>query len=255
MSAGKVWLVGAGPGDPELLTMKAARLLALADVVLCDDLVGDEILAHVRPGARVIPVGKRGGCRSTPQDFIERLMISEARSGRCVVRLKGGDPLMFGRGGEECDALRAAGIECEVVNGVTAGLAAAASLGIALTHRGVCHGAIFVTGHEKEGRDTDWRALAATGLPLVIYMGVTRAAAIRSALLEAGMPSSMPVAVVAHATLPDEITLSTSLGELARDLEAAGIASPAVIIVGELAARSAARSLPARRAQGQRLPR
>src|ERR1700738_2733987 len=130
MNPGKVYLVGAGPGDAELLTLKAVRGLGLADLVLVDDLVSDEVLAFARPGARIVHVGKRGGCKSTPQAFIERLMISEARQGRVVARLKGGDPFIFGRGGEECEALRAKGVEHEVVNGITAGMAAATALGI-----------------------------------------------------------------------------------------------------------------------------
>jgi uroporphyrin-III C-methyltransferase len=247
--SGKVWLVGAGPGDPELLTLKAVRAIREAEVILCDDLVGAAALAHARPGTRVVHVGKRGGCASTPQEFIEGLMVAEARQGRTVVRLKGGDPFIFGRGGEECEALRRAGIAHEVVSGVTAGLAAAASLGVPLTHRALCHGAIFVTGHERAGGDTDWATLAATGLPLVIYMGVARCEAIQRALLEAGMPAAMPAAVVSQASLPDERRIATCLGDLARDLRAAALASPAIMIVGEVAraagirlAQAAARS-------------
>jgi uroporphyrin-III C-methyltransferase len=241
---GKVYLVGAGPGDPDLLTLKAAKALARADVVLCDDLVADAILAHARPGARIVHVGKRGGCRSTPQEFIERLMVAEARQGRTVVRLKGGDPMIFGRGGEECAALRASGIEHEVINGITSGLAAATSAGIPLTHRGLCHGAILVTGHEGRGRATDWAALVRTGLPLVIYMGVARAASLQSALLAAGMAADMPVAVIANATRPEEAALLTRLSTMERVLREAGIASPAIIVAGEVAALA---SLPVNR--------
>ena len=236
--SGRVYLVGAGPGDPELLTLKAVKALGRADVVLCDDLVGDGILAYVRPGARIVHVGKRGGCKSTPQEFIERLMVAQARRGQVVVRLKGGDPFVFGRGGEECAALRAAGIEFEVVNGITAGLAAATALGIPLTQRALCHGAILVTGHEREGAATDWKALAATGLPLVIYMGVARCAEIQRALLAAGMAASMPAAAVSHATLPGERLLLTCLGNLARDVRHGAIESPAILVVGEVAARA-----------------
>ena len=247
MSAGKVYLVGAGPGDPELLTLKAVRVLGLADVVLADDLVSDAVLAHARHGARIVPVGKRGGCRSTPQEFIERLMIAEARDGLTVVRLKGGDPMIFGRGGEECEALRAAGIEHEVVNGITSGLAAATALGIPLTHRALCHGAILVTGHEHAGERTDWDALVRTGLPLVIYMGVARAGALQDALLAAGMPRETPAAVVSNASRPEERALVVALAGLAAAIHAAGIASPAILIVGEvagLAATAAARVPP-----------
>lgn len=232
---GKVYLVGAGPGDPELLTLKAVRALARADVVLCDDLVAGEVLAHAPPAARIVHVGKRGGCRSTPQEFIERLMVAEARQGRTVVRLKGGDPMIFGRGGEECAALRAAGIEHEVINGITSGLAAATSAGIPLTHRDFCHGAILVTGHEGRGGGTDWAALVRTGLPLVIYMGVARAASLQAALLAAGMAAGMPVAVIANATRAEAIALLTSLARLDVDLREAAIASPAIIVAGEVA--------------------
>ena len=170
--SGKVYLVGAGPGDPELLTLAAVRALRAADVVLVDDLVNRAVLEHTRPGTRVIPVGKRGGARSTPQAFIERLMLQEARAGNQVVRLKGGDPFLFGRGGEESAHLRAAGIEVEVIPGITSGLAAPLVAGISVTHREASPGVIFVTGHEKEGAPEriDWGVLARSGLTLVIYM-------------------------------------------------------------------------------------
>ena len=165
MKFGKVYLVGAGPGDPELLTLKAVRAMRAADVLLVDDLVSDEVLAYANASARIVYVGKRGGCKSTPQVFIERLMINEARQGRTVVRLKGGDPFVFGRGGEECESLHAAGIECVIVNGITAGLAAPTALGIPLTHRDICHGAIFVTGHAGDEAATapNWQALVEIG--------------------------------------------------------------------------------------------
>ena len=237
--SGKVWLVGAGPGDPELLTVKAVKAIAAADVILCDDLVARDVLAYARPDARIVPVGKRGGCASTPQEFIERLMIAEARRGACVVRLKGGDPMIFGRGGEELEALRAAGIDCEVVNGITSGLAAATSLGIALTHRDLCHGAILVTGHGREGSSTDWKALAATGLPLVIYMGIAHSAAIAAALRDAGMAADMPVAVVSEASRASQRQLVTRLDRLAADLAASGLRSPAILVVGRVVSRAA----------------
>ena len=148
MSA-KVWLVGAGPGDPELLTLKAVKALRQAEVVLIDDLVNPEVLEHC-PAARVIPVGKRGGCRSTPQAFIQRLMLRYARQGKVVVRLKGGDPCIFGRGGEEAEWLARQGIAAEIVNGITAGLAGATRCGISLTHRGVARGVTLVTAHTQD---------------------------------------------------------------------------------------------------------
>jgi uroporphyrin-III C-methyltransferase len=242
--SGFVYLVGAGPGDPELLTLKAVRALKRADVVLTDDLVCDEVLAYARPNARVVRVGKRGGCESTPQEFIERLMVAEARAGRIVVRLKGGDPMVFGRGGEERAALDDAGIGYEIVNGITAGLAAATALGIPLTHRALCHGAILVTGHAP-GDGTDWAALARTGLPLVVYMGVRRCEAIVAALLAAGMPPSMPAAAVANATRADQREVVTTLESLARALAAARMASPAILVIGEVV-RSAAGNRAAR---------
>ena len=239
MSRGKVWLVGAGPGDAELLTLKAARVIGEANVILVDDLVGDEVLLHARADARIIHVGKRGGCPSTPQEFIERLMVAEARAGHIVVRLKGGDPVIFGRSGEELAALRAANIECEVVNGITAGIAAATALGVPLTHRALCHGAIFVTAHAHAGLGPDWAALVATRMPLVIYMGVARCEELQRELLDAGLDGATPAAVVSNATRADERSVVTSLACLAPALRAAGIRSPAVIIVGNVA-RSAA---------------
>jgi uroporphyrin-III C-methyltransferase len=234
MTLGRVYLVGAGPGDPELLTLKAVKALRAADVLLVDDLVSDDILAYANPRARIVHVGKRGGCKSTPQEFIERLMIAEATQGRIVVRLKGGDPFVFGRGGEECASLRAAGIDCEIVNGITAGLAAPTALGIPLTHRELCHGAIFVTGHAGEDATTvpNWRALVATGLPLVIYMGVSRCGSIQEDLLAAGMSPSMPVAVVKDATRAEQQSVITTLVTMAADIRASKISSPAIIVVG-----------------------
>ena len=240
MKPGKVYLVGAGPGDPELLTLKAVRVLGEADVVLADDLVSGEVLAHVRPGARIVHVGKRGGCKSTPQEFIERLMVAEAKRGRRVVRLKGGDPMIFGRGGEECEALRRHGIEHEVVNGITAGLAATTALGLPLTHRALCHGAILVTGHDPGA--VDWTALAATGMPLVVYMAAAKLAQLQDAMLQAGMDGATPAAVVCNASRPGERRLVTRLAHLAADASAAAIESPAIVLVGAVAGYAAASS-------------
>ncbi len=235
---GKVTLVGAGPGDPDLLTVKAVKALQAATVVLVDDLVGPEVVALAAPGARIVHVGKRGGCRSTPQAFIERLMVMAAREGENVVRLKGGDPFIFGRGGEEVEHLQAAGIAVEVVNGITAGLAAATSLGVPLTHRDHAQGVVFVTGHaQRGGEPTDWRALAQAArdarLTLVVYMGVSGAQAIQEQLLAALAPDT-PVAVVQHATLPGQRHAVASLGRLAATIEREGLASPAVIVVGDV---------------------
>ena len=231
---GKVWLVGAGPGDPELLTLKAVRVLGLADVVLVDDLVNRAVLVHCREDARIVRVGKRGGCKSTPQAFIERLMIAEAKAGRIVVRLKGGDPLIFGRGGEEGEALRRAGVDCEVVNGITAGLAAATAAGVPLTHRDVAPGVVFVTAHAATEHEPDWAALVKTRVTLVVYMGVARCAAMQDALLAAGLNGSTPILIVESASLARERQLRTTLDHLAVDVAAREIASPAVMVIGEV---------------------
>ena len=244
---GKVTLVGAGPGDPELLTIKAVKAIGNASVLLVDDLVSDEVLAYCAPHARVIHVGKRGGCASTPQAFIEKMMISAARAGEQVVRLKGGDPFIFGRGGEEVAHLQAAGIAVEVVNGITAGLAAAGSLGLALTHRDLAHGVVFVTGHGKAGSaTTDLRALGAAAasarLTLVIYMGVAGALHIQTELLH-GLPANTPVAVVQNASLPQMRQVVTTLALLHQTIEREGLASPSVIIVGEVVGEVASAAL------------
>lgn len=239
---GSCTLVGAGPGDPELLTIKAVKAIQAATVLLVDDLVNEEILAYARPGARIVHVGKRGGCRSTPQAFIERLMITAVHEGETVVRLKGGDPFIFGRGGEEVEHLREAGIEARVVNGITAGLAAVTALGVPLTHRDHAQGVVFVTGHAKTGHSagehpTDWRQLATTArdarLTLVIYMGVTGVAHIQNELLH-GLPAETPVAVIQHASLPQQRHITTTLACLRSDLANAGLASPSVIVVGDV---------------------
>jgi uroporphyrin-III C-methyltransferase len=251
MNTGKVTLVGAGPGDPELLTLKALKAIQAATVLLVDDLVNPEIVAHAKRGARVVHVGKRGGCKSTPQAFIEKLMIMAAREGENVVRLKGGDPFIFGRGGEEVEHLQAAGVEVSVINGITSGLAAATSLGMPLTHRDHAQGVIFITGHAQSGADApDWRALAAMArdarLTLVIYMGVSSAVRIEADLLS-GLPPETPVAIVQHASLPQQRHAVTRLGELAATIARDGLASPSVIVVGDvvrcaaLAAESEAR--------------
>jgi uroporphyrin-III C-methyltransferase len=238
MNHGKVTLVGAGPGDPELLTLKALKAIQRATVLLVDDLVSDEIVAFARPEARIVYVGKRGGCKSTPQAFIEKLMLMAAREGEDVVRLKGGDPFIFGRGGEEVEHLRDAGIKVEVVNGITAGLAAVTSLGVPLTHRQHAHGVVFVTGHAKPGDSgTDWKALAATAhsarLTLVIYMGVSGAERIQDELLS-GLPAATPVAVIQNASLATQRHITTTLGALATSVREAGMASPSVIVVGDV---------------------
>ncbi len=235
---GSVTLVGAGPGDPELLTIKAARAIAAATVLLVDDLVSDAVLAHARPDTRIVHVGKRGGCKSTPQAFIEKLMIMAAREGEVVVRLKGGDPFIFGRGGEEVEHLRAEGIAVQVINGITAGLAGLTSLGAPLTHRDHAHGVVFITGHAKPGdAGPDWRQLAATAraarLTLVIYMGVSSASQIQSELLS-GLPASTPLAIIQHASLPQQRHATCTLGQLTDTLAREGLGSPSVIVIGDV---------------------
>lgn len=232
-----VHLVGAGPGDPELLTLKAIRAIRAATVLLVDDLVGRDVLRYARRSTRIVHVGKRGGCASTPQAFIEKLMAAEALKGERVVRLKGGDPFVFGRGGEEAEHLRALGIEVEVMPLITSGLSAVTSLGAPLTHRDHAHGVMFVTGHAR-GDDAalHWPTLAAAaaqGLTLVIYMGVATVEALQLGLLQ-GLPAATPVAVVQHASLPQQRQLHATLGELAAAVRREGMGSPAIIVVGDV---------------------
>jgi len=237
---GKVWLVGAGPGDPELLTLKAVRVLGEADVVLVDDLVDRRVLAHAKPGARVIEVGKRGGCKSTPQAFIEKLMVRLARRGAIVARLKGGDPFVFGRGGEELAALREAGLDAEAIGGITAGLAAPAALGIPVTHRDVARGVTLLTGHARDGSGPNWNALRASRTTLVIYMGVARIGTLVAEMLAAGFPADTPACAVQSATLPGQRDVITVLAQLPPAVAAAGMASPAIIVVGDVVSLAAA---------------
>ena len=244
-----VHLVGAGPGDPELLTIKAVRAIRQATVLLVDDLVGDAVLRYARRSARIVHVGKRGGCASTPQAFIERLMASEALNGERVVRLKGGDPFVFGRGGEEAAHLRALGLRVEVVNGISAGLAAPSAIGVPLTHRDHAHGVIFVTGHARGDATAplDWPALAhaaAQGLTLVIYMGIASVDAIEAGLLQ-GLAGATPVAIVQHASLQQQRHACCTLAGLARTVARGGLGSPAIIIVGDVAAAARELALPA----------
>lgn len=231
---GKVFLVGAGPGDPELLTLKAVRALGTADVILIDDLVNRDVLQHARTDVRVIEVGKRGGCKSTPQAFIEKLMITEAKAGHNVVRLKGGDPFMFGRGGEECAALRTENIEVDVVLGITSGMAAPATLGIPVTHRNACHGVIFVTGHGKGDESPNWHALAQTGLTLVIYMAISNLADITAALQAGGLPSATPACAIQNATLAHQRQVVSTLQNLAQLVLRESLGSPSVVVIGDV---------------------
>ncbi len=237
---GSCTLVGAGPGDPELLTLKALKAIQRATLLLVDDLVSAEIVACAPPSARIVHVGKRGGCHSTPQAVINQWMLRAVADGEQVVRLKGGDPFIFGRGGEEVAQLRAAGIEATVVNGISAGLAAATAIGVPLTHREHAHGVLFITGHAPpsgQAGGTDWSALAGAAqqarLTLVIYMGVSNAAHVQRGLL-GGLPASTPVAVVQDASRPDQRHLLTRLDQLTVALLHAAITSPAIIVVGDV---------------------
>jgi uroporphyrin-III C-methyltransferase len=240
--SGKVWLIGAGPGDAELLTLKAVRALAKADVVLIDDLVNREVLAHTSQAARVIEVGKRGGCKSTPQAFIEKLMVRMAKTGATVARLKGGDPFVFGRGGEEMLALRTAGIDHELIPGITSGVAAPASIGIPVTHREFSRGVTFITGHSATSQP-NWSALAQSGTTLVIYMGLGNLPRILASLLAAGMPTNLPACAIQNSTRGDARHVVSTLSALHSDVVNAGIGSPAIIVVGEVVSLANAQAL------------
>jgi uroporphyrin-III C-methyltransferase len=229
---GRVVLIGAGPGDPELVTVRAARALRRCDVVLLDDLVDRGVLRYCRPGVRVIAVGKRSGRRSTSQRAIDALLVRLARRGCIVGRVKGGDPFVFGRGGEEWERLRAAGVTVDVVSGMTAGIAVPAALGIPVTHRGLARGVTLVTGRTCDGDDVDWAALVRGGTTLVVYMGMRRLAAIVAALCAAGMPATTPAAVVQSGTRRDERRVVTTLDDLVGAVAARGLGSPAVVVVG-----------------------
>lgn len=258
---GSVTLVGAGPGDPELLTLKAVKAIRQATVLLVDDLVDDGVLRYARRSARIVHVGKRGvghcaprpspstavpqgerrtlgrpgGSPSTPQSFIHKLMIAEAKRGERVVRLKGGDPFVFGRGGEECDALREAGIEVRVVSGLTAGIVGPAAIGLPVTDRRHAQGVALVTGHARDGGSApDWPALVQCGLTLAIYMCIARIDDIQRALLDAGMAPDMPAAVVSQACTPLQRHALCRLDTLQATVRDSALASPAVLVIGRV---------------------
>jgi uroporphyrin-III C-methyltransferase len=233
--SGTVYLTGAGPGNPELLTLKAARLLGAADAIVFDHLVGDGILDLCRADAERIYVGKEAGKHTLPQGEINALLVRLAREGKSVVRLKGGDPYIFGRGGEEVEDLVAAGIPFEVVPGVTAAAGMASYAGIPLTHRDHAQSCVFVTGHLKDGSlDLDWPALARPRQTVVIYMGVGSLADICQQLVAHGLPPNTPAALVRRATLRDQRAVVADLASLADRAAAAGIAPPALIVVGSV---------------------
>jgi uroporphyrinogen III methyltransferase / synthase len=239
-SPGIVYLVGAGPGDPGLITARALELIVAADVIVHDRLIPSDALAAARPDAEILYVGKEPGEASVPQEGIEELLIDRARGGRIVVRLKGGDPFVFGRGGEEAEALAAAGIPFEVVPGVTAGVAAPAYAGIPVTHREDASAVAFITGHEdpeKEDSPLDYEALARFPGTLVFYMGVKALPRIAEGLIAAGRDPAEPAAAVERGTLPGQRTVSSTLEGIASAAEKSGIRPPAVTVVGAVAAR------------------
>lgn len=234
---GKVYLVGGGPGDPELLTLKAYRILQKADAVVYDRLISDEVLALAPKGASKIYVGKQTNNHTLPQEEISALLVSLAKAGHTVVRLKGGDPFIFGRGSEEALELVRANIEFEVVPGITAAAGASAMIGVPLTHRGLATGVRFVTGHCRADQplDLDWKSLSDPDTTLVIYMGLANLAQITTQLMAAGLSGSTPVMAVSRATMADQKTCPATLETLERSLKAAGLKSPALIIIGKVA--------------------
>ena len=234
-----VYLVGAGPGDPALMTARSLDLIATADVIIYDRLIPADALAGARPDAQLIYVGKEGGGPSASQEEIEALLVAHGAAGREVVRLKGGDPFVFGRGGEEAEALRAAEIEFEVVPGITAGVAAAAYAGIPVTHRDAASAVAFVTGHEDPAKPEsalDWSALAAFPGTLVVYMGVAQLGPIARRLVAGGRPESEPAAVIERGTLPSQRVVTGTLESIAAVAERNGIRAPAISLFGPVAA-------------------
>ena len=233
--AGKVYLVGAGPGDPDLLTLKAARLLESADVIVHDGLVSQDILAMASPSARLISVAKKRSLHSVPQDQINQILVAEAARGLIVVRLKGGDPFIFDRGGEEADDCKAAGVEVEVVPGISAALGCAAQARMPLTHRDASSAVSFVAGQCKGLSDQNWSGLAGKGRTLVIYMGVANAEAIVEKLIADGAAPDLPVAVLENGTRSDFRALRTLLTDLGDLVRRENVRSPALLVVGEVA--------------------
>ena len=235
---GTIHLVGAGPGDADLLTLRAARLIESADLIVHDGLVDASILALARPDARLVSVAKRRAHHTLPQDDINALLVREARKGRDVVRLKGGDPFVFGRGGEEMEAAQAAGVRVEIVPGVSAANGAAAAAGIALTHRDASSIVSFVAGQCKGLAEQDWAGLAGKGRTLVIYMGIKTAPQIAEKLMADGLAPDMPVAVIENGARPDMRVLRSPLAGLPDMVERERVVSPALIVIGEVTARN-----------------
>jgi uroporphyrin-III C-methyltransferase len=235
-SHGKVFLIGAGPGDPDLLTVKALRLLQAADVVVFDRLVSPAILALIPGAARQIDVGKAAGCHKLPQSGINALLVQLACEGACVVRLKGGDPLIFGRGSEEAAELALAGVPFEYVPGITSAQGAAATTGVPLTHRGLASSVRYVTGHRARDAalDLDWSSLAARDTTLVIYMGAMNLDEIAHQLVAHGLPGDTPAMAVASATTPAEAHAVATLATLSAAIAARNLSSPVLIVIGRV---------------------
>jgi uroporphyrin-III C-methyltransferase len=233
---GTVWLVGAGPGDPGLLTLLALHGLKSADVIVYDALVDERILTLANPKARLVHAGKRGGRPSPSQADISRTLIDEAKKSLRVLRLKGGDPFVFGRGGEEAKALAEAGIRFRLVPGITAGIGGLAYAGIPATHRDVNSAVAFITGHAASGDvpgDIDWESLSRSVPVLVIYMALQNLSIIAERLIAAGRRGDEPVAFISKATTPDQVVLETTLARASRDAKTSGIKPPAIVVVGE----------------------
>ncbi len=243
--SGKVFLIGAGPGDPELMTLRALRMLRDADVVVYDRLVSAEILAMHTDGARLIPVGKAPKCHTVPQDQINQILLDEARAGHTVARLKGGDPMIFGRGSEEAAYLMGHGVAVEYAPGITAAQGASCSAGVPLTHRGLATSVQYVTGHRQADKvlDLDWKRLADPDTTLVIYMGVANIGQIAMGLMTENLPGSTPVLAVGKATTPDERRLVSHLDRVAADVRAAGLAAPTLFIIGKVVSLYAERPI------------
>lgn len=233
---GRVFLVGAGPGDPELLTLKAVRCLELAQVVVHDRLVSPEVLALAPPTARLVPVGKAPTSHPVPQVRINEILVELALEGRTVVRLKGGDPFIFGRGSEEAEALRLADIPVEIIPGITAAQGAASVTGVPLTHRGLATGVRYVTGHCRSDRPLDlgWVGLADAQTTLVVYMGAANIAEISARLIAHGMAAAMPVLAIANATTPRERRLVSDLTRIAADIDEMRRSGPVLFVIGRV---------------------
>jgi len=234
---GEVWLVGAGPGDPRLLTLMAVHALRSGDAVVHDELIDRRVLDFATPGALIQSAGKRGGKPSPHQSDINERLIALAREGRKVVRLKGGDPFVFGRGGEEAQALAHAGIPFRIVPGLTSGLAAAALAGVPATTRETNHAVILATGHRAldDVATRDWEAMARTGQPIILYMAMSNLERISQVFIDAGMPATTPTIVIASATFAGQRLLETQLGRAASDVRNHGIGAPAIVVVGSIA--------------------